>query len=105
MRLPIGTFNYPNTNITGWLCSSVGSPGDNDGPMNNSSPEAQLFFAQFTSSSQYQGLTINGVSGCENAEEVSAGTPPSNYHETIGWKAIEDDMRDGTNGCASHHGH
>jgi hypothetical protein len=32
--------------------------------MNNSSPEAQLFFQNFTSSSQTQGLTINGVTGC-----------------------------------------
>jgi hypothetical protein len=61
----VGTFNYPNTNITSWLCSSVQSQdGLNDGVMNNSSPEAQLFFQNFTSSSQTQGLTINGVTGC-----------------------------------------
>jgi len=96
----IGTFSYPSTNITGWLCSSV----VDNGAMNNSSPEAQLFFAQFTSSSQYEGLTINGVSGCGNAEEVGSGIPPSNYGVTYGWQAIEQDMEGVTNGCVSHHG-
>jgi hypothetical protein len=96
----IGAFSYPSTNITGWVCSSVAS---GDGPMNNSSPEAQLFFQQFTNSSQYQGLTINGVSGCLNDEQVGGGTPPSSYHVTYGWQAIESDMKDSVNGCVVHH--
>lgn len=96
----IGAFNYPNTNITGWLCSTVQSPY----VMNNSSPQAQLFFQQFTSSSQIpKGLTINGVSGCPKAEEVGGGTPPSNYGVTYGWQAIEADMKDSVNGCVVNH--
>lgn len=105
----IGTFNYPKTNITAWLCSMVASGG---GPMNNSSPEAQLFFQQFANSSQYEGLTINGVINCGNSEEVGPGTPPSNYTKikfegqyiSLGWQAIEYDMvQDPINSCFSHH--
>jgi hypothetical protein len=114
----IGTFNYPDTNITGWLCSSVNTTTcTQDCAMNNSSPEAQLFFSQFTSTSQYQGLTINGVGSCGNAEEAGAGVPPSFYIGkmynpnnpkqlvTNGWEAIEYDMVvDPQNKCVSHHG-
>ncbi len=101
----VGTFNYPNTQITSWLCSSV-KPGD--GLMNNSSPEAELFFQQFTSSSQIpKGLTINGVGSCAGSEQVGEGTPPSNY-VTLGYAtggaAIEYDMTaDSANLCTSHH--
>ena len=113
----IGTFNYPSTNMTAWLCSSVNtSTCTKDCAMNNSSPEAQLFFSQFTSTSQYQGLTINGVGSCGNAEEVGAGDPPSNYIGLVfnkqgqkvqyGWQAVEYDMtQDPVNSCISHHGH
>lgn len=114
----IGTFNYPSTNITAWLCSSVNTiTCTKDCAMNNSSPEAQLFFSQFTSTSQYQGLTINGVGNCGNAEEAGAGDPPSNYiglqynpnnpMQTVqsGWQAVEYDMIvDSQNKCVSHHG-
>jgi hypothetical protein len=100
----IGTFNYPKTNITSWLCSSVASPYT----MNESSPEGQLLLANFTSSSQIpMGLTINGVSGCPDSELVGGGTPPSNYVSlgyTTGSAAIEYDMIfDPVNKCVSHH--
>jgi hypothetical protein len=100
----VGTFNYPSTNITTWLCSSVQSAdGLNDGVMNNSSTEAQLFFQNFTSSSQTKGLTINGVTGCLGTEGVSQGTPPSNYSGN-GKAAIESDMlTDPLNKCTAHH--
>jgi hypothetical protein len=101
----VGTFSYPKTNITSWLCSSVqSSDGLNDGIMNNSSPQAQLFFQQFTSSSQIpMGLTINGVTGCVGSEGVYGGTPPSNYSSN-GMAAVEFDMvTDTGNKCVSHH--
>lgn len=118
----IGTFSYSSTNITGWVCSSVydSSDGKNDGVMNNSSPEAQLFFGQFTSVSQIpMGLTVNGMVGCANDENAGQSGPPpngppSNYtSQTLngqkiiyGWQAIEWDMLDDPNAkCVSHHGH
>lgn len=101
----VGTFNYPHTQITSWLCSS-----SSDQPMNNSSPQAQLFFQQFTNSSQYWGLVINGVVGCQPTDEsVGGGTPPLNYQmlgygTNDGQGAIEYDMtQDPINLCTSHH--
>jgi len=101
----VGMFNYPNTRITAWVCSSVAAGG---GPMNNSSPEAQLFFQQFTSPSQMPfGLLINGVSSCGNDEDITGGTPPQNYvglGYTTGQAAVEYDMTaDPANLCTSHH--
>jgi hypothetical protein len=89
----IGTFNYPRTNLTAWLCSSVA----NNGTMNNSSSEAQLFFQNFTSASQTFGLQINGVSHCVGAEGVSEGIAPQGG---TGRDAIESDM---IASCISHH--
>jgi hypothetical protein len=96
-----GTFNYPKTSITSWLCSSVQCPnGLNHGIMNNSSSEAQIYFGNFTSSSQIpMGLTINGVTGCVGSEGVYGGTPPSNYSGT-GMDAVESDM---LAACVNHH--
>lgn len=78
--------------------------------MNNSSPQAQLFFQQFTSSTQYWGLIINGVAGCQPKDEsVAGGTPPLNYQQlgygmNDGQGAIEYDMtQDPVNLCTSHH--
>jgi hypothetical protein len=98
----VGTFMYPKTNITSWLCANVYDSGDglNDGVMNNSSPQAQLFFQNFTSSSQIEGLTINAVTGCNGDEGVTDGTPPQNYVNagyTTGRLAIEFDMTADTN--------
>jgi hypothetical protein len=95
----IGTFSYPQTYITSWLCSSVESPN----VMNESSPEGQMLVQNFTSSSQLKGLIVNGVSNCANSEFVGGGTPPSNYGVQYGWQAIEKDMEDSTKGCVSHH--
>jgi hypothetical protein len=106
----IGTFSYPNTNMTAWLCANVYSTdGLNDGVMNNSSPQSQLFFQNFTSSSQSEGLLINAITSCDGTEGV-AGTdavPPGNYVTlgyTTGMPAIEYDMTaDPANLCKAHH--
>lgn len=105
----IGTFSYPNTNMTAWLCANVqSSDGLNDGVMNNSSPEAQLFFQNFTSSSQSRGLLINAITSCVGTEGVAetGSVPPGNY-VTLGYgtgmSAIEYDMAlDTVNRCQSH---
>jgi len=102
----VATFSYPHTNITTWVCANVwSSDGLNDGIMNNSSPQAQLFFQNFTSSSQIEGLTINAVTSCNGDEGVagSNAVPPSNYSGMTGMQAIEFDMLSTTNGCVAHH--
>lgn len=81
----VNTFNYPQTSMTAWLCNSVQNDGDSDDAMNNSSSQAQLFFANFTSASQVLGLTIHGVSQCNGPEDVSNATPPQ-------FTAIKDEM-------------
>ena len=103
----IGTFSYPKTNITAWLCANVySSDGMDDGIMNNSSPEAQLFFQNFTSLSQISGLTVNAVTNC-NGDEGAATTiavPPSNYSPMNGLQAVEFDMTtDSSNACFFRH--
>jgi hypothetical protein len=89
----IGTFNYPQTNLTAWICSSVA----NSRTMNNSSTQAQLFFQNFTNSSQTFALQINGVSKCAGPEGVSQGIAPGGGS---GSHAIETDM---LATCVSHH--
>ena len=87
------TFSYPNTSMTAWLCSSVwSSDGHHDGTMNNSSSQAQLFFANFISTSQYFSLQINGVGSCNGVEDVTNAVPPQ-------WSEIEQDM---TTNCTKH---
>ncbi len=63
------SFNYPKTAIAGWLCesSSVGT--------NNSPPQGQQFYQQFTSGSLFLGLCVNAVISCPHSpENVNDGT-------------------------------
>jgi hypothetical protein len=92
----VATYNYPQTSMSAWLCSSVYDPSDgqNDGVMNNSSGQAQLFFQNFTSTTQYLSLSINGVSGCVQTENVTdANGDPA-------FDAIKHDM---VNSCVANH--
>jgi hypothetical protein len=90
----VGQFNYPQTSMTAWLCSSVwSSDGLNDGAMNNSSTQAELFFQNFTSASQANSLLINGVTACNGVEDVTNAVP-----KQLG--LIEQDME---GKCTSHH--
>lgn len=82
-----GTFNFPYTRMTGWLCSSVTS-----GAMNNSSGQAEQFYQQITDSSQIQSYQLNDVQSCPGAENVSQGTPPQSGFTNNGMGAIEGDM-------------
>jgi hypothetical protein len=83
--------------MTAWLCSSVwSSDGLNDGAMNNSSTQAELFFQNFTSATQLfqpNGLSINGVTACNGVEDVTNAVP-----KQLG--LIESDME---GKCTSHH--
>jgi len=85
------------------------SDGLDDGVMNNSSPEAQLFFQNFTNSSQTHGLLINAVTNCDGDEGAAStiAVPPSNYVDSHGnplngLTAVESEMTQGTNSCTYH---
>jgi hypothetical protein len=81
-----GTFNYPYTAMTSWLCASVTSGK----VMNNSSGQGEQYYLMFTGSAQVpQGYVVNGVQNCTSAEGVSGGTPPQGG---TGMGAIENDM-------------
>jgi hypothetical protein len=106
----VAKYDYPKTNITSWICANAySSDGLNDGVMNNSSPQAQLFFQNFTSQSQISGLTINAITSCNGTEGVSGpyATPPGNYVAlgyTTGTSAIQYDMTtDQLNLCKARH--
>ncbi|MFZ0319215.1 MAG: hypothetical protein WAL56_08820 [Candidatus Sulfotelmatobacter sp.] len=74
--------------------------------MNDSSPEAQLFFQNFTSLSQISGLTINAVTNCDGDEGAAStiAVPPSNYAPLNGQQAVEFDMtQDTSNACFAKH--
>lgn len=82
-----GTFNFPYTRMTGWLCSSVSS-----GVMNDSSTQGEAFYLQITSSSQTKFYQLNDVQSCPGGENVSQGTPPQSGYAGNGMGAIEADM-------------
>jgi hypothetical protein len=70
------SFSYSKTSITAWLCEGL----DQEGGLNNSAPEGEIFFQQFTSSSQAGGwLQINGNTLCQDTEGVGDGTPPPSW--------------------------
>ena len=77
------SFTYPDTSIAGWVCNngttSVG---------NNSAAQGDIFYLQFTSTSQTGGsFSLNPVSNCNGDEGVSQG----NIGTTPGWQAITND--------------
>jgi hypothetical protein len=67
-------FNYPQTAMTSWLCSS-----DVEGTQNNSSSQGMLFYQQITQPSQVNNYQVNAVSLCGGTEGVNSGTPPPNW--------------------------
>lgn len=90
-------FNYPNTAISGWLCSGVTM-----GVNNNAGAQGQLWFQQFANpGSGTAGLSVNGVSSCPGAEEIETGYTNVNGVPYNGnaWQAIVNDMTTGILSC------
>ncbi|HEV3305783.1 MAG TPA: hypothetical protein VGZ91_05035 [Candidatus Sulfotelmatobacter sp.] len=74
--------------------------------MNNSSPQGQLFFQNFSSSLIPKGLTVNAVTNCAGHEGVVSmySVPPSNYTSMNGQQAVIFDMTtDSSNACFNRH--
>jgi hypothetical protein len=91
-----GSFNYPNTSMQGWLCSS-----DTDGTYNESGPEGWLFYSQVGGQSQPpQNFEVFAVGGCQGVEGVPQGNVSSTstkYANDQGLTAIVYDMSDPNN--------
>jgi len=68
-------FSYQKTAMTAWLCEGL----DQEGGLNNSASEGEIFFQQFTSTTQYNWLEVDGVSTCKDTEGVGDGTPPPSW--------------------------
>jgi hypothetical protein len=68
-------FSYQKTAMTAWLCEGL----DQEGGLNNSASEGEIFFQQFTSTTQYNWLKVDGVSTCKDTEGVGDGTPPPSW--------------------------
>ena len=99
----VATYNYPKTNISAWLCANVSFPdGLNDGLMNNSSSQGQLFYQNIANDSQIGSYQINAVQACAGTEGVTQRIPPQTIYST-GMQAIEHDMEDPINGCLARH--
>ena len=99
------SFNYPKTMMTGWLCETTAG----NAPSNNSGAQGEIFYKQFTSTSQLLDKTgqyaVNAVTGCPSAEDVNDGTPPSGTMQTTGFAAVWYDMAMNANSCTRNQGH
>jgi hypothetical protein len=94
------SFNYPHTAISAWLCETV-APGV---PVNNSAAQGQLYWANFTSSTQAgSSLSVNAVTSCPETEDVLDGTVAATGH--TGSVDILSDMADlsNSNRCMPRH--
>lgn len=93
------SFNYTNTAISAWLCETV-NPGVQ---VNNAASQGQLYWAQFTSTSQAgNSLSVNAVTGCPSTEDVLDGTVAETGR--LGSVDILTDMTSGTTSCSQRHG-
>jgi hypothetical protein len=92
------SFNYANTAISAWLCETV-NPGVQ---ANNAASQGQLYWAQFTSTSQAgNSLSVNAVTGCPTTEDVLDGTVAATGN--LGSTDILTDMNSGVTGCVQRH--
>jgi hypothetical protein len=89
------SFSYPKTAISAWLCASVKLGVQ----VNNAAPEGQLYWAEFTQSSQIKALTVNAIIDCPNTEDViGSGATIADGSES-GFNAILNDMTTLPNRC------
>ena len=92
-----GTFSYPKTTISGWLCESVYQGQQCNGTsqycMNNSSSQGQIFYTQVNAAGPPPNFSVYPVQTCDTAEGVSGdpATVPGLGGES-GFTAIENDM-------------
>jgi len=79
------TFAYPNTSITGWLCSKPAGC-HSASCQNNSAAQGQLFYQNVTTP-----VSVYRVDNCKSTEGVEDGTVPQLKNES-GLTSIITDM-------------
>jgi hypothetical protein len=94
------SFSYPNTNMAAWLCET-----DAVDPLNNSASQGELFYLNFTSSSQLGGFyTIDAVTGCSGDEGVGDGSPQGSFSGFAnGTDAIQYDLSNPSSAARCQH--
>jgi hypothetical protein len=99
------TFSYPNTAMTGWLCSTVLAPPNGVNCStgyqysfcpNNSSPQGEIFYSQFTQSNSPPHYAVWGVDGCNGPEGAPDGSVTAMSGEPRGYTAMQQDMAGGS---------
>lgn len=94
------TFSYPQTALSAWLCSNG---------QNNSAPQGQLYYVNFTSINQLANngevafYSVNRVDSCLGAEDVWDGTVVVNGRSESALAASIADMTDPVVGCVRRH--
>jgi hypothetical protein len=112
----VPTFTYSSTAMSAWLCrsvknaqlvncSAIGNADFNSCP-NNSSPQGEIFYANFSSTNHPPSYNVYAVDYCLEAEGVVGGNvpgyQPAIFHGTIqGFNAIIDDMIGNSAGIAA----
>jgi hypothetical protein len=79
------TFNYPETSISGWLCSKPANCNSSY-CQNNSAAQGQFYYQNVTSPK-----SVYRVDGCQSTEGVDEGTVPALNNQS-GLQAIITDM-------------
>src|SRR5438093_2091009 len=58
---PATSFSYPQTAVSGWLCSDQTANGQ---PENNAAAEGQVFYSRFRSTAQVPAFSVNRLDSC-----------------------------------------
>jgi hypothetical protein len=92
-------FNFPKTALSAFLCENTA----NGAAGNNSESQGEIFYENFTSSSQLLQNAYNlfAVTGCPSAEDVMDGTDVTSGLD--GFHAIVNDMTTGPTACKNNH--
>jgi hypothetical protein len=88
------SFTYSATGLSAWECETVQSGYQ----INNATAQGQLYWAEFTNSSQFNSLSVNAVTACSSSEGVYNGTVAASGK--LGSADILDDM---VANCKSRH--
>lgn len=94
---PTPSFTYPSTGMSAWLCRTLMNQSlcdanhPNDCP-NNSSPQGQIFYNNFTSTNHPPVYNVYAVDQCEGPEGVQQGNVTGILGDPEGFVAIENNM-------------
>src|SRR5262249_5698039 len=88
---PNGVFSYPQTAVSGWVCSNGENP---------SSAQAEYYFQNILGQSQTAGYSLNRVDHCSGAEDTWNGVLQDG---TSAYTASLNDITDPVQGCVKRH--